>query len=116
MPVHENATGELTVAPAAGELSVIVPVGQGGAETVKWNVEDFRSSQPVNEVTMYQSTEPAGMMRSTLVKVVVPKSSNTPPLYAAKRWYFVAPSTFDHWNSTGDSTPVALLAGALSVV
>src|SRR5437762_2297749 len=55
-------------------------------------------------------------MRSSCVSVVESDASNEPPFVETKRRYFDAPSTFDHWNVTGDFTSVAPFAGESNVV
>src|SRR5689334_17466711 len=55
-------------------------------------------------------------MRSSCVSLVKSDGSNVPPFVETKSRYFVAPSTFDHWNVTGDFTSVAPFAGESNVV
>src|SRR5207302_1338969 len=73
--LHDNVTGEETVAPSAGELSVAVAPHVVCVPLVNVDFAETTSGQPANVVTTHHVTTPPGTNFVSEVDVVVPARS-----------------------------------------
>jgi hypothetical protein len=114
--LHDKVTGEVTVEPSAGELSVAVAPHVACVPLVKVDLAETMSGHPAKDVTTHHVSVPPGTSVVSDVSEVVPARSPEPLASAMKSLKLVAPETAVHLNVTGEVRPVAPLAGARSVV
>jgi hypothetical protein len=106
------------VAPSTGEMIAgdWGEAGQAvGVTTVNRNVVESVAGQRSKSASTTHWMEPPGRSAVNCVSLVVPMTAGAAPLTETLSWYLVAPSTLLQTNVTGLATPVAPLAGEVSV-